>query len=454
MNQTPRNRSLVTLLELGVAAILILIPFHATLTVWAGSNFGHYTGIRLWPEYLLAVLGTATAIIFFQDHKLRSQILKSWLGLFVIAYILLSLLIGVIARGNNQVNTKALVYGLVINLRPMLFFTVCYIAAKQSKRLHLEWKKLLLIPASIVVFFGLLQHFFLPANFLSHLGYGPHTITPYETVDKNSKYIRLQSTLRGPNPLGAYLVIIITALIILFNYVRNINKRVYLLIFSLASLVVLFFSYSRSALVGVILSLVIGTWFFYMKSPKKWLAAGLVGALILIGGISYLSLRHNIRFENTFLHTSTQTHSSVSSNENHESALKSGIKDIIHQPLGRGVGTAGPASVYNNHPARIAEDYYVQLGQEVGVIGLALFIAINVVIAKILYDNRKDRLALILLCSLVGISFVNLLSHAWGDDTLAYIWWGFAGIAAAPGILKAREFSHHENAKTKKEKTF
>jgi hypothetical protein len=43
----------------------------------------------------------------------------------------------------------------------------------------------------------------------------------------------------------------------------------------------------------------------------------------------------------------------------------------------------------------------------------------------------QSRLALVLFASLIGITVVNLLSHAWTDDTLAYVWWGFAGIALA-----------------------
>jgi hypothetical protein len=29
------------------------------------------------------------------------------------------------------------------------------------------------------------------------------------------------------------------------------------------------------------------------------------------------------------------------------------------------------------------------------------------------------------------LTVVNLLSHAWADDTLTYVWWGLAGIAMA-----------------------
>jgi hypothetical protein len=52
-----------------------------------------------------------------------------------------------------------------------------------------------------------------------------------------------------------------------------------------------------------------------------------------------------------------------------------------------------------------------------------------------LYENKQDSLSLILLVSLVGISFVNLLSHAWADDTLSLVWFGFAGIALSNKVF-------------------
>jgi hypothetical protein len=47
-------------------------------------------------------------------------------------------------------------------------------------------------------------------------------------------------------------------------------------------------------------------------------------------------------------------------------------------------------------------------------------------------------LALVLFASFIGISFVNLLSHAWTDDTIAYIWWGLAGAAMALPLQKRK----------------
>ena len=90
---------------------------------------------------------------------------------------------------------------------------------------------------------------------------------------------------------------------------------------------------------------------------------------------------------------------------------------------------AGPASVYNPKRIRIAEDYYIQIGQETGIVGLGLFLAINICVGLRLWQRRSDPLALGLFASFLGLVIVNLFSHAWADPTLAYLWWGLAGIA-------------------------
>jgi hypothetical protein len=158
--------------------------------------------------------------------------------------------------------------------------------------------------------------------------------------------------------------------------------------------------------------------------------------LVVLAALVAVTLRHDLRFQNLVLHT--QTHSAVptTSDQNHVSALRAGWRDLRHHPLGDGPGTAGPASIYNNHPARIAEDYYVQIGQEVGWLGLAMFLLILVGVGYLLWLRRDHPLALSLFASLVGLGFIGLLSHVWTDDTLAYVWWGLAGIAMAPGLNK------------------
>ena len=118
--------------------------------------------------------------------------------------------------------------------------------------------------------------------------------------------------------------------------------------------------------------------------------------------------------------------------------MERGAKEIIKKPLGTGVGSAGPASARNElGEVRIAENYYIQIGQEIGIVGMLLFIAFNIMVAIELWRRRSHQVAKVLLASLIGITFVNMLSHAWTDDTLAYIWWTLAGFALAPLLVEA-----------------
>jgi hypothetical protein len=295
--------------------------------------------------------------------------------------------------------------------------------------LRANWRWLVTWPATIVIIFGLLQVFVLPYDFLRHFGYNSSTISPYETINHNLHYIRIASTLRGANPLGAYLLIPISVLGgLLLSPKRSWRQGVLLA----AALVVLFFSYSRSAWIGAVLSLGIILLLSLKSARAQRLTLIGLGGLIVVGACLAVGLRGNAYFENSIFHT--QAHSAVktTSDQGHLAALRSGLHDIWHQPLGRGPGTAGPASIYNNHPARISEDYFIQVGQETGWLGLALFLLINVGVGYLLWLRREDPLALSLFASLIGLTFVNLLLPAWTDDTLAYVWWGLAGIAMTP----------------------
>jgi hypothetical protein len=445
MSKSPVIRFIVA----GVALIVALIPFHAFLTVWGSTLLGHYTLLRLWKELLLVPLSFAALGLALWDKSIRQKFLSSWLFRLMIAYVCLLILLGLFGLKQHTINTSALYEGLIVDLRLVIFFFVAWVAASYSPWLKDHWKQLLLYPAALVVVFGLLQVFVLPANFLTHFGYSAATIQPYATVDQNMQFIRIQSTLRGSDPLGAYLVVILAALaaigsVLVFKrgLFKNESYRRALpwVLGGIATLVVLYFTYSRSAYVGALLAVALAAWRSMPSSTvRRWLFISGVIVCVIFGGAVF-ALRHNPTFEDTFFHTSQLSKSQHSSNQNHTTALENGIRDIAHHPFGRGPGSAGPASEHNNKPARISENYFLQIGQEAGWLGLGLFIAIMILIGKILWDKREDQLAMVMLVSLVGLTFVNLLLHAWADDTLAYIWWGLAGVAAGsvakPGKVK------------------
>jgi len=117
------------------------------------------------------------------------------------------------------------------------------------------------------------------------------------------------------------------------------------------------------------------------------------------------------------------------STEDHWKATFAGAKDAITHPFGQGVGTAGPASFYNTTATpKIAEDYFVQISQEVGLLGLALFIIICVLLVYDLFRQRGQMLPMVLLASFAGVSVINLFLHAWVDDPTSMVWWALAGL--------------------------
>lgn len=416
--------------------IFFIVPFHAFLTVWAASHFGHYTALRLWKEYLLALSLLGVLYLLFTDKKIRSHTLSRRLVWVILSYIALNVVWGLLAINQHDVSPKAVGYGLIVNLRFLVFFLVTWSVALRLSRMRARWERLVLWPAAGVIFIGLLQIFVLPHDFLRHFGYGDNTIPAVETINHNAHYIRIASTLRGANPLGAYLIIPISLLTVLLIR-RGRNWRH--VVFITGASIVLFYSFSRSAWIGAALAVITILAINKMSNQSRRLAFyGVLGTTIIVAGLAF-GFRNSPHFENFVFHTQTNSAIKLSSNEGHLAALKEGSKDVAHHPLGAGPGSAGPASFYNHNPPKIAENYFIQIAQETGWLGLGLFLLINGGVGYLLWLRRDDPLALSLFASLIGLTFINLLSHAWTDDTLAYVWWGLAGVAMAPNLAEKND---------------
>lgn len=423
--------------------ILALLPFHAFLTTWAGSNFGHIDLFRIWKEVLIFFLAIGTIWILVTDKKLKKTVFQSkFTGLLVI-YLLITLLRSIAGINNGDVNFEALVYGLIVNIRYLVFFAVTFIVAKKSIILYKYWPHVVLGPAFVITAFGLMQRFLLPSDFLTHFGYGEPNVQALHTVDNKQSYIRIQSTLRGPNPLGAYLIFVTTAIFGLWARLKQKTSLAVLAGATFAVMLAMFFSYSRSAWLGLLASLLTHSWIIFSdKKTRKYILA--VAAVLIITFLGMLFVfRNNDYVQNTIFHSDETSRSVTSSNEKRADGLLDGVKDVVNNPLGQGPGSAGPASTRNDKPAKISENYFIQIAQEVGLAGMLILVTINLFVATELYKRRAETLSLVLFASLIGITIVNLVSHAWTDDTLSLLWWGLAGIALArPVLLNSNKKSH------------
>ena len=423
--QYKKQNPVVRIIIFGWLALMVLLPFHAFISTWGGTTIGPLGVWKSWKDVLLSGLVLLVILQAFLDPVMFKNFWSSWITKLIVAYGVWHVLIAILV-GNQR---DALVFGLTINLRIVSMFLIGGVFAYYVKPNREFLTKLILLPASVVVGFGLLQIFLLPYDFLTHFGYKAGvTIAPFNTIDQQIDQLRIMSTLRGPNPLGAYLILpMLVAVSSLQNAVGRKSKLLIAFCLLLPAIIVLYGSHSRSAWLGFVISAGV---YLMVKLSTKWrlilVSAGLVG--LVVGSLGLYQLRDTSFVQNVILHDNPEVGPEQTSNSDHTLAIKNALTDIKEELItGCAPGCAGPASFYDPDGTKLAENYYLQVAQEVGVIGLGLFIAINVLVAWELYKKRQDHLALVLLASFVGLSTANLLLHVWADDTLAYVWWGLAG---------------------------
>ena len=408
-----------------VIVIFAGIVVHAPLSVGFGVLFPDAALlIKSWKEILMLAL-VPLAIIVVTRRGLWRELLNDWIFKIIAGYALLHIiLVGLMYQG-----IVATVAGLAIDLRYVLFFGLVYVLIRVMPRYRSLLVKVAAVGVAVVVGFATLQ-LILPADILSSIGYGKDTIAPYLTVDKNPDYIRVNSTLRGPNPLGAYagmVLALITALVIAKGRQFMRKYAVALELLTVSSVIALWISYSRSALVGAIVAVgvVFAATIMRRLSRRSWIVLSVV-MCALIGGL--IAAQNSSFVSNVLLHENLEGGSAVSSNDDHVSSLETGVDRLLHQPFGGGVGSTGSASLHSEAPI-IIENQYLSIAHEVGWLGLSLFLVLFSLIMVRLWQQRQDWLALGIFASGIGLGLIGLLLPVWVDDTVAIIWWGLAAIA-------------------------
>lgn len=416
------EKLLLVLLMIVLGGIVI----HAPLSVWLGTLFPDYSLlIKAWKEVILvACIPLAVAVV--TRRKLWRELLGDWLFRLILAFAGLHFVL-VLFFYKGAASTAA---GLSIDLRFLLFFCLAYVAVKVLPEYRRRFVQIAVISAVVVVGFATIQ-LFLPPDILSHIGYGKDTIAPYLTVDKNPQFIRENSTLRGPNPLGAYAGIVLSGLAAVWvrkrSWLDSGSRKVGYAVLFACALIALWVSYSRSALVagivGVLLVLAIGT--ARQASRRTWII-GLAVAMALVGGL--VATKGSDFVSNVILHENPNGGSAISSNEDHVESLVVGWDKFVRQPLGAGVGSTGSASLFSG-THQVIENQYLFIAHEAGWLGLALFLAIFGLVLARLWARRKDWLALGLFASGLSLAAIGLLLPVWADDTVSIVWWGMAAIA-------------------------
>jgi len=412
------------------------VVLHAPLSVFLSSLMPSYVMFfKAWKEILLFL--AIILILYLLIQKKRLKLLYSPLLILIGCYGLLHLVLALLIKNSFL----SIVAGLMIDLRYLVYFCLVYIAIRLWPDLRGKFVRVFAYGALIVAIFAVLQVFVLPKNILEYIGYGRTTIAPYLTVDQNKDFIRINSTLRGPNPLGAYLMVVLDLILAYFISIKfailKSKKRLALAALFICCLIGLWCSYSRSALLAAAISLILvvilsSSCHLSIKN-MKFVAIGLV----LLGGCAVLLFTNSYFVSNVLLHENPSEGNGVNSNEGHLSSLISGVINVSRQPFGAGIGSTGSASLLGAD-STIIENQYLFVAHEAGWLGLALFLVICGYVMVNLWRARRDWLGLGVFVGGVGLMIIGLMLPVWADDTVSIIWWGLAAVIIGGDYVKSK----------------
>lgn len=439
------ERTIVGLLML----ILMGLAVHTPVTVWIESNWPDYELLaKAWKELVLGLIMLLLAA-YVGLRGLYGRLLRDKFVLLILAIAALHVVLLLVV--NNAYISE--LSGLLIDLRYYLFFIELYIVAQYMSwaRRYLLW--MAGVGVLVVVGFGFLQATVLPRDILEPLGYSKETIQPYLTVDLNDDYVRINSTLRGPNPVGAFAVISLALLgawvLRHWRRIQNWQAAFVAASSSIAVLVVLWGSHSRSAWLAVVAAVSAGL-MAILPRRTAIVSVATIACVSLVSVGALLAFRDNPTISNLFFHSNPTGGSAHKSDDGHLESLEYGVEATLKSPAGSGIGSTGSASLHSESPT-IVENQYFFFAHESGWFGLVLQVALFGLVLAGLWRARQDWLSLGLFASGVGLALIGILQPVWADDVVSLYWWGLAGLAL--GSSASMKLHEQRKARARHKKT-
>lgn len=407
-------------------AYLVYLPFHVFLSQSLSLVTG---GLDVWKIAKDVVLALLTMFVICSVIAGRKAT-KPFIVLLAIS-ALYALVHGLIWLAHPEIFKDSAIIGFVYNLRLPAFLMLGYGVALLRPDLckPVFFVRLVIVVGTAVAFLGVLQYF-LPKDILTHVGYGiDRGARAAFFIDDKAGFPRVMATLREPNALGGFLLVPMSLSLGLLMRARNQHKRMMLIGMLGIQGLALFFTFSRSAWGAAVLSLsLVAAWYYRTKLidwlRRFWLISATV---VLLLGVGLYTQRNNPIVVSYITHSSNDE--DLDSNDYHKIFLQQGLEGIAERPFGHGPGTAGLASIQNPAGSFLTENYYVQIGYEVGIIGLLVFVVLHAVVYVRLWAARNTVLGAALLATFWGYVLMNMVLHTWSNEAIAGQWWILAGIA-------------------------
>lgn len=433
----------------GFLALLIYMPFHIFLSQYVSTLTGGLEAWKIAKDVFVAILALFTFCLVVYNRGV-----PKWFWMLVgasAAYTILHILLWIT---HPHLYPQSAEVGFIYNIRIPCFAIIGAGAVLLQPHLctFRSVCKVVLAVSSVVALLAIVQYF-LPRDILTHVGYSVERgVKPAFFIDDNPAFPRVMSTLRDPNSLGAFLLVPMALLASLMVHAKQLVSKRQLQLAGLFVLhaAALYLTFSRSAWLGALVVVVlVGLWRVssqFVRVIRRWWPALIIFALIV--GVAVYTQRHNATLDGIVSHSTAAQVGPHDSNDLHWIYVQRGLNGIWHNPLGHGPGTAGLASIQNPNGGLLTENYYVQIGYEVGVVGLTLFAGLLAWVYIRIW-RRHDQWTVVLLSSFWAYALINLLLHMWSNEAVAAQWWLLAGIALAlpmPAHGRSRAAKAHAGA--------
>lgn len=406
----------------GSLLLLAYMPFHVFLSQSLSLITGGLDEWKVAKDVLLAILCLLTVVLVWWGRK-ATRLFNTIVGITAV-YVLLNCVVWLLHR--HVVSRTSSVLGFTYDVRLFGYVILGYGAVLLTKVDMRVVRNLLLVVSCIVAALGVLQYF-LPVNLLTHLGYSvARGVLPNFNIDNNPAYPRIMSTIRDPNSLGAYLLMPIALLTAMLLRARTQKRRLIYGGLALLQLIAVYMTFSRSAWAGAFLVIVLVVWWQYRQWTWRMIRRywPIVAVLVVLLGVGAYTQRH----DPILTHDTKYQTGSRDSNQAHLYFVERGLKGIVKDPLGHGPGTAGLASVHTTNGSNLTENYYIQVGYETGILGLLIFIGMQILLYVRLWPKRHTYLGLVLLTSFWAYVIINLVLQQWDNEAVAAQWWIVAGM--------------------------
>jgi hypothetical protein len=184
---------------------------------------------------------------------------------------------------------------------------------------------------------------------------------------------------------------------------------------------------TRSAILGAAVVLVLAL-VPTAGRPRHWRTQ----AVIVLAGLAMIAVP--AAFSTGVAKRFSQANNrSDQSTAGHVTGFWSGLHTIGQHPLGQGLGTgAGIGQRFTVANDKVAENSYLDVGDEVGILPMLLFAALTVALVLKLRRVARERPEPALTAAFAGgagLAVSAWFLHTWLDFAVAWTYWGIAGAA-------------------------